>query len=217
MNDVIANIGTFLLPLILSISVHEWAHAATTTALGDDTAKAQGRVTLNPFAHIDWVWTVLVPMLALQVGGLLIAAGKPVPYNPMRWRRELWGRPLNLRFGALLVAAAGPLSNLGLAALAALALKLSASLNLGGATLKIFGNFIYLNALLAVFNLIPMPPLDGSKILGYFAPEAWAQRLDRMGAMGLLILLFLLWRTPVGGYISAAVQGLNNTLIGWAI
>ena len=105
LTDIIA---FYLIPLILAISVHEWAHAAVTTWLGDDTALVRGRVTLNPVSHSDPMWTVIIPTLGLYMGGFFIAAGKPVPYNPAGWRRTLWGRPLQRKWGEFLVAGAGP-------------------------------------------------------------------------------------------------------------
>ena len=140
-------------------------------------------VTLNPVSHSDPVWTLLIPFLGLQFGGFFVAAGRPVPYNPGRWNRMLWGRRLQRKWGEFLVALAGPASNLVQAFGAALALGLvlsSAALPgeqinealrsldpSGSSATIIWGleRFMYINCLLAVFNLMPIAPLDGEKVL----------------------------------------------------
>ncbi len=200
--------------LVLSISVHEWAHAAATTFLGDSTAKDRGRLTLNPTSHADPVWTLLIPFLGLQFGGFFVAAGKPVPYNPGQWNQRLWGRRLQRKWGEFLVALAGPASNLAQALIGALIL--AALIAWGGlesgdisrglrgldtanpAVAAVWGieRFIFINALLAVFNLMPIAPLDGEKVVAPFLPAAWANRLAHLGPWGFLILLLIVIRLP---------------------
>ena len=204
------NVATVLL-LVLSISIHEWAHAWTTTRLGDPTADELGRVTLNPVSHSDPVWTLLIPFLGLQFGGFFVAAGRPVPYNPGRWNRTLWGRRLQRKWGEFLVAFAGPGANLAQAALAAVALgavlaSLGQGLSAVGGGLNpdetaasvawALDRFVYINCLLAVFNLIPIAPLDGEKVLAPFLPDALADRLAHLGPWGFLILLLIVFRLP---------------------
>ncbi len=230
LTDIIA---FYLIPLILAISVHEWAHAAVTTWLGDDTALVRGRVTLNPVSHSDPMWTVIIPTLGLYMGGFFIAAGKPVPYNPAGWRRTLWGRPLQRKWGEFLVAGAGPASNLVQALLAAILLAVvvqgsgvgveqawEASHSVvreGGALvmISVLGRFIFINALLAVFNLIPVPPLDGAKVIGAFLPGNIGDKLNGMGMMGFLALIVLVFH--FGHYLSLPIHGLTDGMIALAL
>jgi Zn-dependent protease len=179
--------------LLTSVPIHEWAHAFAAYRLGDDTAALQGRLTLNPLAHLDPVGTL----------GLLIAGygwGKPVPVNPYRLRG-------NMRASRALVSFAGPFSNLVLAMLAAIPFRLGwLGTNLGaGISLEsILIQFIFINLGLMVFNLIPFPPLDGSRILAWLLPARWAHAMDRLeqfGSVGLLMVLFLLSRLGVLGRI----------------
>jgi Zn-dependent protease len=166
---------TFLLGLVLAVSVHEWAHAATAYHLGDDTPYLDGRVTLNPAAHLDPVGSLLF----LLTG---IGWGKPVIINPFR---------LPLKHHELLVALAGPVSNillaLGLNILAAIVP--SASL---GATLQFVAS---INIFLAAFNMLPIPPLDGSSIVAYFYPPYRSLAGSQMGVIVLVVFLLI----PIGG------------------
>ena len=150
---------TFLIPLILSLSVHEWAHAWAAWRLGDDTARLLGRMTLNPLAHIDPLGTFLLPLLGVPFGW-----AKPVPINPIRFRR------VSMTTGVMLTAAAGPISNLMLCAAASAVLALLARLRpdlveAGGGPAALLGMLIMMNMMLAIFNLLPIPPLDGSRIV----------------------------------------------------
>lgn len=142
--------------LVASLCVHEWAHAITADKLGDDTPRWQGRVTLNPSSHMDLFGTVIFPLVCIFVfPGFLFGWGKPVMVNPSNFKRR--------RFDDVLVTLAGPGSNLLLALLAAVAGGLLFKMN--PATKEIFGLIIMINVLLAVFNLIPLPPLDGGQVL----------------------------------------------------
>ena len=212
--DLSVAAATVLL-LVLAVCVHEWAHAYATTWLGDDTAELQGRVTLNPLAHTDPVWTLLIPFLGLAFGGIFVGAGRPVAYNPRKWRPVLpTGHRLRKKWGEFTVAFAGPLSNIVQALVAGLLLGIAIRISgLSGAeirmavmspetgsaaTLVIWALYrmIYINALLAVFNLLPVAPLDGQKVLAPFLPEAWAHRLENLGSMGFLIVLLIVFRLP---------------------
>lgn len=143
--------------LLGSLSVHEWAHAFAAHCLGDDTAAKQGRLTFNPLAHMDLFGTVLIPlaMILLSPGFAIIGWAKPVPFDPSNLRNRKWGD--------ILISMAGPLSNLFICLLMAL---------VGGVVLRftpqagdLLGMVIWINALLMVFNLLPIPPLDGSHVL----------------------------------------------------
>jgi Zn-dependent protease len=156
---------TLLIPVLLSLAVHEWAHAWSAWQLGDDTAALQGRLTLNPLAHVDPLGTLLLPLVGVPFGW-----AKPVPVNPIRFHRGV-----RLGTGLALTAAAGPLANLVLAAGASLALGLLARFApeahaAGGAMPALLHTLVFLNVVLALFNLLPIPPLDGSRILDAFLP-----------------------------------------------
>lgn len=173
-----------LIPLVLSLTVHEFAHAWSARLLGDDTAERMGRYTLNPFAHIHPVGTLLLPLLGIPFGW-----ARPVPVDPTRFRRSV-----SQRTGWMLTAAAGPLSNLVLAALSALAYGLTwrwapgfLSANPG---LEFFAKIMVVaNVGLALFNLLPVPPLDGSKVLEGLLPQRLLAPWQRVLALGPFLLL----------------------------
>ncbi len=177
-----------LIPLVLSLTVHEWAHALVATHLGDTTAKEQGRLTLNPIAHIDVVGTLALPLLGIPFGW-----AKPVPVEPARFRSSV-----SMTRGMLLTAAAGPLSNLVLVLICSGALAighrtqaLPAEGSVGQVLLE---RGVLINLVLAAFNLLPVPPLDGSRVVDAFVPfehrAAWKKVGLVLGA--LLVILFLL-------------------------
>jgi Zn-dependent protease len=174
--------------LLFSLSVHEAAHGWTANRLGDPTAKRLGRVSLNPLVHIDPVGTVIFPLIAIMTHLPVIGWAKPVPVNVMRLPR--------LRRDFLVVAAAGPASNLGLAVLAAGLLPLvaadagSGSGNALAAT--VLQRMVQINVILAVFNMIPVPPLDGGNVLSGMLPDRAADAFDRLRPYGFLILYALM-------------------------
>ncbi|HVO19534.1 MAG TPA: site-2 protease family protein [Anaeromyxobacter sp.] len=178
-----------LIVLVLSLTVHEFFHAWTAWRLGDDTAARMGRMTLNPIPHIDLVGTILLPLLQLPIGW-----AKPVPVNPANFRRGV-----RMAAGDTLVSVAGPLSNLGLAlcsgvALGALARFAPGVVAPGSAYRVLLQLLIEANVGLAVFNLLPLPPLDGSHVLGNLLPPQWRGawiQLQRIGPILLLVVLFL--------------------------
>ncbi len=183
--------------LIFSVVVHEVAHAWQARREGDFTADRLGRITLNPIPHLDPIGSVLVP-LALHFSGssFLFGWARPVPVNPANYRDYRWG---DIR-----VSLAGIVSNLILAFLATLAmvviLKVDAGLgSLGGATdiLRRMASFgVVINLVLAIFNLIPIPPLDGSHVLAQLLPGRMALSYRRAGRYGLLIIMVLMFATP---------------------
>jgi Zn-dependent protease len=192
--------------LILSLSFHEAAHAWTADRLGDPTARMQGRLTLNPLSHIDWIGTVLFPLVALYTGAPLIGWAKPVPVNTQNLRSP--------RQGFALVAAAGPISNLILAVWAAAALVIFENFQQEPSLfISLLTRTVFLNVLLAVFNLIPVPPLDGGNIIAGFVPEGVARAIDGLRPYG-MIVLYALMLTGALGTIAWPIQ---SAILRWLL
>lgn len=171
--------------LFFSVIIHELAHGYAALSMGDPTAKLAGRLTLNPLAHIDVFGSIIVPILT-ALGGVPFGWAKPVPYNPYNLRDQ--------RYGALKVAIAGPLSNLGLAAVFAGILAYS-SMHAGpfaGAS-QLFVNIIYINVALAIFNLAPIPPLDGFTVLAGILPQKYVGILHSLERYSFVILLLFVY------------------------
>ena len=188
----VAQIVIAFIVLLFSLTVHESAHAWTADRLGDPTARLLGRVSLNPIVHADPIGTVLFPLLALVSGVPLIGWAKPVPVNVRRLRQQ--------RRDYVLVAAAGPASNLVLAVVAALllsALPVSPVIlgepNVSAPLASLLSLGVQLNLLLAVFNMLPIPPLDGGNVLSGLLPVNLAMRFDRIRPYGFLLLYALMF------------------------
>ncbi len=204
---LIYDASTWVLPVLFAITLHEASHGYVAWRLGDDTAYRLGRVSFNPLKHVDPFGTVILPALLFMTGGFLFGWAKPVPVN--------FGRLNQPRRDMVLVAAAGPASNLVLAAISALAFHLLpfASETLGswlGATLV---RSVYLNLILAVLNMLPLPPLDGGRVAVGLLPRTLALPLARLERWGLLILIGGLFILPWLG----SMIGLNLNLFQWLI
>jgi Zn-dependent protease len=194
------------LVLVLSLSFHEAAHAWTADRLGDPTARHLGRLTLNPLAHIDWIGTVLFPLLAMYSGLPLIGWAKPVPVS--------WANLRSPRRDFAIVALAGPMSNMLLGGVAFFVLWASFSLLSASTILGLVG-IVSLNFLLAAFNMLPIPPLDGGNVLAGLVPESAARLIDALRPYGFLLLYILLLFTPVFAMIASYVD--REAVLGWLL
>lgn len=176
------------IPVLFGITVHEVAHGWMARQFGDRTAELLGRLTLNPVRHIDPVGTVLVPLLLLLLGGFVFGWARPVPVNPRSLR--------NPKRNMIAVAAAGPAANFLMAVGWVLIFRISEGLELpGGASaflVRMAAIGLTFNALLLTFNLLPVPPLDGGRVLRGLVPEAFGRRLDALEPWGLIIVFALL-------------------------
>jgi Zn-dependent protease len=205
-SDFLRNLVLYLVPMVLSLSVHEYAHALVASRFGDDTPKREERLTLSPASHVDLWGTILIPAVSILVAGqAFIGWAKPVNVNPSRFRRGV-----DERRGMAIVSAAGPLSNL---LLATLSIALLAGLRragllvegegpMGEAAAALLGNMFFVNVGLCVFNLLPIPPLDGSRLL----PRSFDGLLARVAPLSGVLFLAVLMLPP-----------LREALIGWPV
>jgi Zn-dependent protease len=190
-----------IIAIVISLTVHEFMHAYTGHLLGDDTASEAGRISFNPFDHIDPMTTVILPIITILVFGVPILAAKPVPFNPHRLKFD--------EFGSALVSAAGPLSNLALAFIGAVLAQLVSA----GSTIESFLSvFVVLNVAVFVFNLIPIPPLDGSRVLYAFAPDSVRRLFDQIEPIGIFIIFALVLMGGLGGILGNLNQAVLNFL-----
>jgi Zn-dependent protease len=209
MPELAQTLAVWALPVLFAITLHEVAHGWAARALGDNTAAALGRLSLNPIKHVDPVGTIAVPLLFLLLpGNFLFGWAKPVPVSARNLphpRRDM-----------ALVAAAGPLANLAMAFAWGLLLKLSLAFGsesgvwLGLKMMATAG--IVVNLVLMALNLLPLPPLDGGRVLAGFLPAAWARRLDRLEPYGLVILIALMFAGLLGPLIQP-LMGLGQALV----
>jgi len=183
---------------------HEVAHGVAAYAFGDQTAKNQGRLTLNPLKHIDLFGSIILPaLLYLTSAGFLFGWAKPVPYNPYNLR--------NRRLGEFCVSIAGIITNLAIALIFSFIIKFSVSLGLSQPVISLMIYIVFLNSALAIFNLIPIPPLDGSKILFTLVPYKYEYYLINLEKYGFYFLIIAI--VFFGSYISNAVFWLVKLML----
>ncbi|HMO78001.1 MAG TPA: site-2 protease family protein [Candidatus Paceibacterota bacterium] len=187
-----------IIALILSVVLHEMAHGYAANWLGDPTARLQGRLSANPLVHIDPLMSVILPgLLVLSGSPILFGAAKPVPYNPYNFTNQRWGEAI--------VAAAGPAANIFIALVFAILVRSADVLQLSATFVDLATGIIVLNIFLALFNLVPIPPLDGSKILPKFLTYGLAIKYGHLRqvmeqnmaiSFGVVIIAFILFLGP---------------------
>ncbi|MBI2383992.1 MAG: site-2 protease family protein [Gammaproteobacteria bacterium] len=207
---LIQTFAIWALPVLFAITLHEVAHGRVARVLGDDTAARMGRLSLNPLKHVDPVGTILVPALLLALGGFIFGWAKPVPVLMHRL-----GHP---RRDMAIVAAAGPLSNLAMAFLWGLLLKLALTMG-GGEGLWLGLRYmatagIVINLVLMVLNLLPLPPLDGGRVLNGVLPEAWARQVDRIEPYGLFVIVLLMATGWLGRMMAPLLSVAESLVLG---
>ena len=204
--EVAVVLGLILIP---SLAFHEAAHAWTADRLGDPTARMLGRLTLNPLAHIDWIGTVLFPLLAMYSNLPILGWAKPVPVNLRNLKHP--------RRDFAVVAAAGPISNLIIAIGGAMLLMVvpggDTAFASGDSLASYVVRVVVLNGLLAVFNMIPVPPLDGGNVLAGFVSEDLARAIDQVRPYGVIILYALLFT----GILTAITEPVQREILSWLL
>lgn len=193
MTTLIYDASTWVLPVLFAITLHEASHGYVAWRLGDDTAYRLGRVSFNPLKHVDPFGTVILPALLFMTGGFLFGWAKPVPVN--------FGRLHQPRRDMVLVAVAGPATNIVLALVSALLINLAVAMPEGIAVWLVdcLGRSVLINLVLAVFNMLPLPPLDGGRVAVGLLPRALALPLARLERFGFFILIGLVFILPMIG------------------
>ena len=192
--------------LIMSVVIHEVSHGYVAESMGDPTARYQGRLTLNPLKHIDPFGSVIIPAMTYFLGGFIFGWAKPVPYNPYNLKNQKWGPAI--------VAAAGPFSNFIIALVFGLIVRFAQSISLPAAFIEVSILIVFINLVLTIFNLVPIPPLDGSKLLFALLPLRfyYVQRfLEQYGFFLIIIFIFFFWELmlPVLFLLFRLITGLD--------
>ena len=212
--ELLIKIIVFAIPVLFSVVVHEVSHGWIAYKLGDSTAKSLGRLTLNPIPHVDLVGTIILPLAMIVLGGPVFGWAKPVPFNPDNFNKDV-----DIRNGIMWVALAGPVSNLILAFIFSFIFAFTYSLAPVNSSavyflaIQLFSAFIQINILLACFNLIPIPPLDGSKIVLRFLPPKYTGYFLMMERYGFFILIILLATGSFSSLILITVKYLFKTFL----
>ncbi|MBF0340548.1 MAG: site-2 protease family protein [Magnetococcales bacterium] len=214
MNELLQNIIIWAPGILFAITLHEWAHGRVATFFGDPTPRLMGRLTLNPIPHIDLAWTIIIPGVMLLVSLMttgtpfVFGGAKPVPIDPRYFARSA----RTFRISMFWVSAAGPLMNLLLALLCALAFR--GATRLPEYFMVPLANMlvaaIQMNVLLAVFNLLPIPPLDGGRVLGAILPHPWDIRLASLERFGMPIVLILAFSGMMSHLLVPAITLLSH-------
>lgn len=212
-NSDIALIALRFVLLAPAIILHEVAHGYVAYLLGDPTAKTRGRLTLNPVAHFDLWGTLIMPVMLLVVSGGRFAFGyaKPVPVNPFLMRKT------TVQTGMLLTGLAGPVTNIGLAVITGLAYRVTALVpGVPNILLEILYFFAYINLILAFFNLIPVPPLDGSRVLQRFLSGRALELYSSLEPFGFMIVIGMVWLIPgfLNVYFGVTVDPIMRLIAG---
>ncbi len=194
--------------LIMSVILHEISHGYIAYILGDPTAKYAGRLSLNPLKHLDIFGSILLPAFTYLTGGFIIGWAKPVPFNPYNLRNQKWGPAI--------VAISGPLTNLLIVAIFGMAIQLSGALSFPPVSFfQLASLIVFVNLQLAVLNLVPIPPLDGSRLFSALLPFRWQQiqyTLERYSFIFVLIFIFFIWPylfLPIVSFLFKLITGLN--------
>ena len=189
--ELLYDILLLAIPVIIAITFHEAAHGYVALHFGDSTAKDAGRVTLNPLKHVDPFGTILLPAVLYFTAGFLFGYAKPVPVK--------FGQLRNPRWDMIWVAIAGPAMNIALAIVSAILLRIviTQGLTENSPVVQVLVSSVQLNAILAVFNMLPMPPLDGSKVVAPFLPISLARPYLALEGLGMIILLLLIFVAPM--------------------
>lgn len=198
-----------LIVLLFSVIIHEVSHGYAALMQGDRTAEYEGRLTLNPLKHIDLVGTIILPAISLMLpGSFLFGWAKPVPFNPYNLKNRRWGEAI--------VAVAGPLSNIVLALVFGLFIRFYIIPHglVDGPVASLCAIIALVNITLAVFNLVPVPPLDGSKIISAVLPHGWMKiryAIERFGFIGVFIFLLFIWQfiAPIVPWLFGVFTGLS--------
>lgn len=203
----VVGIGLIIGTILLSMTLHEFMHAFTSNWLGDDTAYLLGRLTLNPLKHIDPILTIALPLVLVLSGLPPFGAAKPVPFNPYRVK---YGE-----YGAALVGVAGPMTNLVLALVVGLWTRFVIGID-GGVVSGVLQIFVLVNLGFFVFNMIPWPPLDGSRLLYAFAPEPlqdFMKSIERGGFLYIMIFMFFIYGL-IAPLVGDAIETLYELIMG---